>query len=190
MNHAHTAGRENADAPRKKGRRITQTIVDRMAELRRQGVTFVDIGARVGRSERTARRYVGHVQPQVVLPGAQQETESDNPKELRATLEKRLAMFLHRGWEKWPSAAFLAETNRVGVERLAQTDVHTLRLLVRDAKVWNQFIMEVVGPLYKDFAACRRIHETMQQVSFSHEPFLWQPPRERPAPKDDDEGVE
>ena len=187
MNHPRRAAHESANARRQKGRRVTQTVVDRMAELRRQGVTFVDIGARVDRSERTARRYVGHVQPQVVLPSAQPETESNSPKELRATLEKRLATFLHRGWERWPSAAFLAETSRVGVERLAQTDVHTLRLLARDAKVWNQFIMEVVGPLYKDLAICRSIHETMQQVSVSNKPFLWRPPRERPDPKDDEE---
>lgn len=190
MNSRPSTVRRNSNPRRQVGRRVTQGMIDQMAELRRQGLTFRDIGARVGRSERTARRYVGHVEPQMVLPGAQQETESDNPKELRTTLEKRLAAFLHRGWEKWPSAAFLAETNKVGVERLAQTDVHTLRLLVRDAKVWSQFILEVVGPLYKDFAGCRSVHKTMQQVSFSDEPFLWKPPRERPAPKDDDEDME
>ena len=48
--------------------RVTQGMVNRMAELRRQGLTFQEIGARVGCSERTARRKVGQVEPQINLP--------------------------------------------------------------------------------------------------------------------------
>lgn len=49
-------------------RRVTQEKVDQMAHLRRQGLTFADIGARLGCSERTARRYAGRVEPRLQLP--------------------------------------------------------------------------------------------------------------------------
>ncbi len=175
---------------RQAGRRVTQGMIDQMAELRRQGLTFKDIGARVGRSERTARRYVGRVEPRIHLPSAQQNLEPEDARDLRPRLGKSFAAFLHKGWNRWPSAAFLAETNRQVEERLAHMDVQTLRILARDSKIWTQFILEVLGPLYKDFVSCRNVHETIQQFSHNHAPFLWQPPHERAPLMDDAEDAE
>ena len=39
-----------------------------MAELRREGLGFAEVGARRGFSERTARRFVGKVEPRLTLP--------------------------------------------------------------------------------------------------------------------------
>lgn len=175
---------------RREGRRVTQGVVDQMAELRRQGLTFADIGARVGRSEKTARRYVGHVEPRIQLPNAQQDLDVEDPRELRAGLGKRFSSILHGGWDRWPSAAFLAESNRQLEERLAQTDLQTLRVLAQDPKVRSQFFLEVVGPLYKDFASCQNVHQMIQEVSFRNQPFLWRPPHERQSLTDDSEVVE
>ena len=64
-------------------RRVTQESIDQMAVLRRQGLPFEEIGARVGCSERTARRYAGRVQPQLHLPEANPEPEVEDPRRMR-----------------------------------------------------------------------------------------------------------
>ncbi len=72
-------------ADRSGRRRVTQDSIDEMTALRRQGVTFRDIGARLGCSERTARRFVGQVLPQLHVPRATPELETD-PRALRERL--------------------------------------------------------------------------------------------------------
>ena len=52
----------------------------------------------------------------------------------------------------------------------------------RCPEVWIQF--------YKDFVSCRSVHETIQQFSHNHAPFLWQPPHERAPLTDDSEDAE
>jgi hypothetical protein len=63
------------------GRRVTQETIDEMAALRRQGLPFEQVGARVGCSERTARRYVGHVEPELSLPPSKTEPNTEDPQE-------------------------------------------------------------------------------------------------------------
>src|SRR3989304_4120277 len=75
---------------RRTRQRVEQSTIDKMAEFRRQGVSFQEIGARLECSERTARRYVGNVQPHLVLPATKPDAERD-PRFLR---EKLLTEFL------------------------------------------------------------------------------------------------
>ena len=47
------------------GTRVNQPTLDRMVELRQQGFSMMEIAADVGRSERTVRRYVRDVTPEL-----------------------------------------------------------------------------------------------------------------------------
>lgn len=47
------------------GRRVNQPILDRMIDLRQQGFSMNEIAADVGRSERTVRRYVQGITPEL-----------------------------------------------------------------------------------------------------------------------------
>src|SRR5207245_2869272 len=61
--------RGSSNRSRRPGRgRVSQEDIDAMAELRRQGLGFAEIGARRILSERTARRYVGKVAPRLTVP--------------------------------------------------------------------------------------------------------------------------
>ncbi len=66
-----------------------------MTALRRQGFTFKEIGTRIGCSDRTARRYAGRVQPQLRLPGAEENVEAD-PRALREHILSELIGWLYR----------------------------------------------------------------------------------------------
>ena len=75
--------------------RVNQEMVDQMADLRRQGLTFKEIGAHLACSERTARRYAGQVEPQIQLPPATPEPEADDPRRLRERLARWFSNFLY-----------------------------------------------------------------------------------------------
>ena len=66
-----------------------------MAELRRQGLGFAEVGARRGFSEKTARRYVGKVEPRLTLPQGDAEPETD-PRALRERFAQDFLEILYR----------------------------------------------------------------------------------------------
>src|ERR1700675_394182 len=119
-------------------RRVTQEAIDEMAELRLQGLTFADIGARLGCSERTARRFAGKVKPRLHLPQGNPEPEVDPPA-LRERFASEFLEILHGDerlrsltlrrqkvdeatekaiWGGPPSILFLSEAERLIRERL------------------------------------------------------------------------
>ena len=168
--------------------RVTQGMVNRMAELRRQGLTFQEVGARVGCSEKTASRKVGQVEPQVKLPQNRPEQERD-PDVLRERLARIFAGHLQKGWERWPSARFVAEANRQFQERLTEMDPQTLNLVAVDGRVRSELFLEVAGPLYRDFVSITRMREQLAGSGLDLSQMEWRPPRERKRepPEDDEE---
>jgi hypothetical protein len=162
-------------------RRVTQESIDQMAELRRQGLPFEEIGARVGCSERTARRYAGRVQPQLHLPGANPEPDVEDPRRMRDRLARWCSDLLYNmPGEPRPrdSVTFLAEAARLVQERLAGLDVLTLELLLRDIELRGRFIREVVGYLWGDFSSHVRF-DTGFGIATSVSAADWRPLRER-----------
>lgn len=47
---------------------MNQVLLDRMVELRKKGFSHREIAQKVGRSERTVRRYTKGISPRVELP--------------------------------------------------------------------------------------------------------------------------
>lgn len=117
-------------------RRITQETIDQIGDLRRQGHTFAEIGARLGYSERTARRYVGNAEP-----GFSSLRETRSQKLARPNCSERFArelleilyqdVRLNGLTMKWrgdrpvyggpPSILFLSEAERLIRDRLEGT---------------------------------------------------------------------
>jgi hypothetical protein len=89
-----TSGRRSGGRPER--RRVTQETIDEMAALRRQGLPFEQVGVRVGCSERTARRYVGHVEPELSLPPSKTEPNAQDPRQLCARLLSEFLDALYR----------------------------------------------------------------------------------------------
>jgi hypothetical protein len=172
-------------------RRVTQETVDEMATLRRQGLTFKEVGQRVGSSERTARRYVGRVQPQLHLPSANPEPEVEDPRQMRERLARWFSDLLYKlndNPRPRESVTFLGEATRMMRERLEATDPLTLELMIKDVELRKRFVVEVVGRLYSDYKLLVHMDVEFSQMSPSQAAAAWRPPRERPAiePEDDD----
>jgi hypothetical protein len=164
-----------------------------MAALRRQGLTFKEIGQRVGSSERTARRYAGGVQPQLQLPPAHLEPEVEDPHQMRERLARWFSDFLykHNGHPRpRESVTFLAEATRMLRERLDATDPLTMELMVKDVELRKRFVLEVVGPLYSDYKLLVQMDTEFGQMSPSQAAASWRPPRERPDQVEDDSGLD
>jgi hypothetical protein len=173
-------------------RRVNQESVDEMAELRRQGLTFEEIGTRVGCSERTARRYAGRVEPHLQLPAAMPEPQVEDPRVLRERLARWCSDFLYR-LEEYPqprlSVRFMSEATHLMRDRLAEMDPLTLELLAKDRPMKDRFLKEVVGRLYGDFRNHVQFEEGIGHMTTEASAATWRPLRERPAvpaPEDDD----
>ena len=178
------------------GRRcVTQEAIDEMAALRRQGVTFRDIGERLKCSERTARRYAGKVEPQLHLPQGNPEPETD-PRALRERFTSEFLELLYRDerlrsltvtWRKvgedtheaiWggpPSILFLSEAEGLLRERLGGLGDLALRLLTRDKRSQYRFLQETIGSLYADYVTWHQFAQNFGGIG-EH----WRPPGERP----------
>lgn len=172
-------------------RRVTQETVDEMAALRRQGLTFKEIGQRVGSSERTARRYAGRVQPQIHLPSTNPQPEVEDPRQMRECLARWFSDFLYKlNDDPCPreSVTFLGEATKMMRERLEATDPLTLELMIKDIELRKRFMVEVVGRLYSDYKIIVHMDVEFGQMSPSQAAAGWRPPHERPAiePEDDD----
>ena len=181
-------------------RRVTQDAIDEMAALRLKGFTFADIGNRLKCSERTARRYVGSVEPQLRLPQAVTEPEPEREVDARTLRERFITKFLNdlyndkrlRGvtaamhdegdghicyeYGGPPSTLFLAEAERLLRKRFASMGDGTLRLLARDKQAEPRFLREVVGALCDDYV---RWHEFSQGFGNGIGED-WRPRSERP----------
>jgi hypothetical protein len=181
---------------------VTQEAIDEMAALRRQGFTFRDIGARLGCSERTARRFAGKVEPRFQLPQGNPEPEAD-PRALRERLASAFLEILYADerlrsltlrWQKvdettqkaiWggpPSILFLSEAERLIRERLDGIGDLALRPLARDKQSQRRFLREVIGSLYADYV---QWHQFAQNFGETGED--WRPPQERPPSEEIDE---
>jgi len=160
-------------------RRVTQETINEMAQLRRQGLTFHQIGQRVACSERTARRYVGQVLPDLHLPEAKPEPRAEDPRRIRARLARGFSDDLY-GLDIYPrprdSVAFLAEATRLIEGGLARVPALTLELMTRERALQMRFLVATVGPLFQEFKTFAQIENTcgseVDPVTF------WRPSRE------------
>lgn len=180
---------------------VNQEVVDKMTVLRQRGVSFKEIGRRIGCSERTARRWVGQVVPQLRSPGP----ELRSPTDARAIRELLLDEFLHLlyvnhelrsvtvVWKRVgdpmsesfqatyggpPSILFLSEAERILGERLAKTGPRALQLLARTQQSKHRFIREVIGSLFSDYISWHRV--AFNSFSGYNETGEdWRPPSER-----------
>ena len=169
-----------------------------MAELRRQGLGFAEVGARRGFSEKTARRFVGKVEPRLTLPQGAAEPETD-PRALRERFARDFLEILYRDrqlnaltmrlrkigpdaeiaeYGGPPSILFLNEAERLLRERLDSMGVLALRLLARTKQLQARFLRETVGSLYSDYVAWHKIANKFGKTGED-----WRPPRERPQPE-------
>lgn len=187
------------------GHRVSQETIDKMEALRRSGITFKEIGHRLGCSERTARRYAGKVRPELHLPNAAPRLSTD-ARSIRERLLDRYLRLLHddprlqdltRVWRDtgpdtkectWggpPSILFLNEAERLLRERLDTLGAVSLRLLAENRQTQARFAREVIGELCADYIGWHTFHDAFDPDGAQDS---WRPPRERPRIEVDEDG--
>ncbi len=191
--------------------RVSQETIDKMEVLRRSGLTFQEIGRRLGLSERTARRYAGKVKPELRVPDATPRFDTD-PRSMRERLVNRYLRLLHddkrlqsltRVWREtgpdtkeciWggpPSILFLNEAERLLRERLDTLGTVSLRMLAENRQSQARFAREVVGELCTDYVSW---HAFLDAFDPDDAQDTWRPPRERPPvepePYEDPVGID
>lgn len=178
-------------------RRTNQERIDAACKLRRKGVSFEEIGARLHCHERTARRIAGHIRPELTLPNAESGRDTD-PRELREAL---LAQFFDRlyhnqqlrsvtviwrtdgGEEKYgpPTSRFLSIAEAQLRRRLAELGPHLLRCLAVDPELQTEFLRDTIGALFGDYFCWHRAPDKLFEPIRGSNGEPWRPPWERPA---------
>lgn len=198
MRQALRLGARRAKPSSSERHRVSQETIDKMEELRRSGLTFKEIGRRLGCSERTARRYVGKVKPELHVPNATPRSDTD-PRRMRERLVNRYLRLLHddkrlqsltRVWREtgpdtkectWggpPSILFLNEAERLLRERLESLGTISLHLLAENRQSQGRFAREVIGDLYAGYVSWHRFQDAFAP---DDDQDSWRPPRERPT---------
>lgn len=183
-----------------RGRRVNQERIDKMAALRRQALSFEEIAERLGCSERTARRYVGHILPALQRPRQDPDPGTD-PRELRAQLLKKLLRwaYIDSGvravtmvyrpvpgrsdtWEPEydlpPSIAYMNAAEKLIREALAKLGEHSIRYLPADFESQVRFFRETLGWLRSDYIWYHKLAQEFGGPNDTGEG--WLPPWERP----------
>ncbi len=181
-----------------------------MAELRSQGLTFGEIGNRQGFSERTARRYVGKVEPRLRLPQGDDPEPDTDPATLREHFAREFMEILYReprlnrlhvtkrptgpGAEEWiyggpPSILFLNEAEKLIREGLADLGPLSLRLLARDEGLRHRFLRARVGWLYSNYVGWHQFAQNFGETGEDWKPLHEGPPMERVDDLDEEENL-
>lgn len=186
-------------------RRMNQERIDQAGALRAKGVSYAEIGERVGCSERTVRRIAANVRPELHLPSANPDREGD-PRALRERFLSEWMEVLHADtrlrsvtareepdptsdsrtlyfYDCPPSILFLNEAERQLKERLNKLGNLTLQLMAREKQSQRRFVDEEVGDLYWDY-----YNGHLLSQNFGGTGDDWRPPSERlPIPKPEHE---
>jgi len=131
-------------------RLVNQGVLDSMVSLRRQGFSMREIAKKVGRSERTVRRYVKDVEPHVEIRKHLDTTQLMDWF-YDAVLAQRRLITAQAG-EHWKESFDLGieavdSTMRLLRERLEAMEDITLTRLKTDEELRHQFFKEFISPV-------------------------------------------
>ena len=135
----------------KRSRLVNQVLLDRMVELRRQGFSLEQIAAKVQRSERTVRRYVQGVTPQLQLPTA--------PKRVDVVLALAKVIVYYR--TKWGlSGKEVDYFHKKLRKELGKKDPMTLEWMSTDPAARQEFLLKEFLPrAFSEIKTIRMIDE-------------------------------
>lgn len=143
-----STGRENGGRPQ----RVNQDVLDEMSRLRRRGYTIREVAEKVGRSERTVRRYVKGIEPQVKarsdLGSAQlMDWFYDQVLDRRRTL----IVFAHNRWDEVVELGVevIDETARALRKRVSVMDEITVNRMASDEDYRREYFEEFIAPVVK-----------------------------------------
>ena len=129
---------------------MNQDVLDEMHRLRRSGYTNREIAEKVLRSERTVRRYVGDVEPDVKLrPDVSVAELMDWFHEKILDLRRALIGIALSDWDEVFDLGVEAidETTRALRGRVQALDEITIKKIAADESYRDEFFMEFMAPV-------------------------------------------
>lgn len=142
-------------APTGRPRRVNQELLDQMVSLRRAGFTMKDIAEKVGVSERTVRRYVRGVEPDIRMPSELTSNELTDcfydqvlasRRSLVATASAYWEEPFELGWEAVDSAMKSLRERLSGMEKVS------IRKLGADESLRAEFFDGFMADVRRDWA--------------------------------------
>jgi Homeodomain-like domain-containing protein len=156
---------------------VNQTLLDKMVALRRSGYSMREIAGKVGRSERTVRRYVKDVEPQVELRDV-----FDTAQLMDWFYDEVLA---RRRWTTTQAGEHWDESFDLGVEdvdstmkllrqRVESMEEISLRRLKSDESLRRQFFEEFISPVILRWISVLRGVQMQKMLDREFGPYGWE----------------
>lgn len=141
-----------------------------MVALRRKGINLKEIGRRFGFSERTVRRYVGNIEPALLVPQPNEQHELE-PRVIRRQILRHITDELLRDnqlagldltlfddtaehtarLDGPPPMRFLNEAESLLRRALASCGDDTVRLIASSTEAQQMFVTETISALQADY---------------------------------------
>ncbi len=156
---------------------VNQTLLDKMVALRRCGYSMREIAEEVDRSERTVRRYVKDVEPQVELRDV-----FDTAQLMDWFYDEVLA---RRRWATTQAGEHWDESFDLGVEavdstmkllrqRVESMEEISLRRLKSDEALRRQFFEEFISPVILRWISVLRGGQMQKMLDREFGPYGWE----------------
>ena len=157
-------------------RRVNQDVLDEMHRLRRSGYANREIAEKVGRSERTVRRYVGEVEPDVKLRPDFGATELMAWFYEKILVDRRsLVAAVLKEWGEVFELGVDAvdETTRALREHVRALDEITIKKMAADESYRLEFYEEFMAPVRKEWVSNLKGQRDWRQLKRSWPPEVW-----------------
>ena len=158
-------------------RRVNQDVLDQMRRLRRSGYTLREIAEKVERSERTVRRYVKDVEPDVrVRPdfGTNQLMVWFSEKILE--YRRSLIAYMQEEWDEVLELGVEAvdEATTELRKRLEAMDKITIkRMMTDDTEFRQEYFEEFMTPVLRNWASNLNFLRNVRQLREAAGPSGW-----------------
>ncbi len=158
-------------APTGRPRRVNKDLLDQMVSLRRDAFTMEAIAEKVGVSERTVRRYVRGVEPDIRMPSALTSDElTDRFYDQVLAHRRRIVATASAYWNEpfelgWEAVDLAMKSLR---ERLAGMEKVSIRKLGADESLRDEFFDEFIAQVRRDWL------NELDLIRLLRE-FIWQP---------------
>ncbi len=141
-------------APPRRPRRVNQELLDQMVSLRRDGFTMKAIAEKVGVSERTVRRYVRGVEPDIRMPSELDSNElTDGFYDQVLASRRRIVAIASEDWAEPVELGMEAVDSAMKSlrELLAGMEIVSIRKLGADESLRDEFFREFMTHVLGDW---------------------------------------
>ena len=156
-------------APPRRPRRVNQELLDQMVSLRRDGFTMKAIAEKVGVSERTVRRYVRGVEPDIRMPSELDSNElTDGFYDQVLASRRRIVAIASEDWGEPVELGMEAVDSAMKSLRklLAGMENVSIRKLGADESLRAEFFRDFMAHVMRDWVDILRTEHLFRELGW------------------------